>query len=205
MTAAEMLARLRTLLDETPEGFWDDDVDCYPALSLAQLEVIKAIAPYKAKALRTVLARTSQTSQTFGITTGLDLPSDFYMMYSIKANATGGTEHTAYDRVTRHEYEDNPYMSSAADRLYYSISGTDGGLKIYFEVAFVAGSLTMDYISKPADIAAATDSTAEVPAELDSIAHNAIVWYAFAYLLQKAKLPSQDALLMYDNAIKTLI
>lgn len=205
MTASEMLARLRTLLDETPEGFWDDDVDCYPALTLAQLEVIKALAPHRSIALRTILARASQTAQTFDTTTGIDLPGDFYMMYSIKGHATGGTEKPAYERVTRHEFEDNPYMNSAADRLYYTISGTDGALKLYFETDFVAGSVSFDYITKPEDIAGATESDAAVDAELDSIAHHAIVYYAFAFLLQKAKLPSGEAMQLYDAAIKTLI
>lgn len=199
MTSTEMLARLRTLLDETPEGFWDDDTDCYPALSLAQLEVIKAIAPFKSIALRTLLARAAQTAQTFAINTGLDLPADFFLMYSIKGNATGGTQHTCYERTQRHDYEDNPYMSSAADRLYYTISGTDGNLTIFFETAFVAGSVTMDYITKPEDI------TSSVNPELDSIADNAIIYYAFAHLLQKAKLDPNNAFAIYDRAIKTLI
>lgn len=198
MTSAEMLARLRTLLDESPEGFWDDDADCYPALSIAQLEVIKSLAPFKSLALRSVLQRSAQTSLTFVQDTGLDLPADFYMIYSIKANATGGDEHTAYDRVTRNDFEDNPYMSSAADRLFYTISGTSGALKLYFETDFSGGSVTMDYITKPEDM------TATVDPELDSIAHNAIIYYAFAYLLQKAKINSSNALAMYDAAINTL-
>lgn len=198
MTSTEMLARLRTLLDETPEGFWEDTLDCYPALSLAQLEVIKVLAPYKSIALRTVLTRAAQTAQTFAVDTGLDLPADFYMMWSIKANAIGGTQHPAYDRSQRHDFEDNPYMSSENDRLFYTISGTDGNLTIFFETAFTNGSITMDYVTKPEDIDATTDP------EIDSIAHNAIVYYAFAYLLQKAKLDSQNALVMYDNAIQTL-
>ena len=194
-----MLARLRTLLDETPEGFWDDNTDCYPALSIAQLEVIKAIAPHKSIALRTVLQRAKQELKDFAVDTGLDLPSDFYMMYSIKANATGSTQYPAYERTERNDFEDNPYLSSNSDRLYYTISGTNNKLKIYFEVDFVQGYITMDYITKPADI------TASVEPELDSIAHNAIMQYAYAYLLQKAKLDSKEAMALYDNALKTLI
>ena len=199
MTSVEMLARLRTLLDETPEGFWNDDEDCYPALSIAQLEVIKAITPYKSIALRTVLQRSVQTAKTFAVNDGLSLPIDFFLIYSIKANAVGGTEHPAYDRITRNEFEDNPYLSSENDRLFYTISGTSGALKLFFETAFTNGSITMDYITKPEDI------TSSVNPELDSIAHNAIVWYAFAYSLQKAKLPSDEAMKMYDFALKTLI
>ena len=204
MTAAEMLARLRTLLDETPEGFWDDDTDCYPALSLAQLEVVKTLTPFKSIALRTLLERTAQTAQTFAVNTGLSLPADFYMMWSIKANATGGTQHPAYDRTERHDFEDNPYMSSEADRLFYTISGDNEALKIYFETAFTNGSITMDYVTKPEDIAGADGSTPAVDPEIDTIAHNAVVYYAFAYLLQKAKLDPSNALALYDNAIQTL-
>ena len=39
-----MLARLRTMLDEVSEIFYDDDLELYPALSLAQLEMVKIIA-----------------------------------------------------------------------------------------------------------------------------------------------------------------
>ena len=199
MTSVEMLARLRSLLDETPEGFWTDDLDCYPALTIAQLEVIKNIAPYKSIALRTILARAVQASKSFTTVTGLSLPGDFYLMYSIKANATGGTEHPAHERILRNDFEDNPYMNSEADRLYYTISGKDNALKIFFETDFANGSITMDYISKPEDI------TASVDHELDGIAHAAIVYSAFGYLLLKAKLPATNALQLYDATIKTLI
>jgi hypothetical protein len=199
MTSAEMLARLRTLLDETPEGFWEDDEDCYPALSLAQLEVVKTLAPFKSMALRPIKERSALTAQSFAITDGLNLAADFYMIWSVRANAIGGTQKPAYERIERNDYEDNPYLSSENDRLYYSISGDASALKIFFEKTFINGSITMDYIIKPPDI----DS--EGQPSIDGIAHNAIVYYAFAYLLQKAKLPSAEALAMYDNAIKTLI
>ncbi len=44
MTNFEMLARLRTMLDESTEIFYDDDTELYPALTLAQLEMVKTIA-----------------------------------------------------------------------------------------------------------------------------------------------------------------
>lgn len=199
MTSIEMLARLRTLLDETPEGFWDDDEDCYPALSIAQLEVIKTIAPSKPIALRSLISPFALTPLTFTVAEGLDLTSDFLLMYSIKANATGGTQKPAIERTARHDFEDNPYMSSAADRLFYTISGENEALKLFFETDFVAGAITLDYITKPEDI------TESVEPEIDSIAHNAVIYYAFSFLLQKAKLGAGEAMKLYDAAIKTLI
>lgn len=44
MTNLTMLARLRTMLDEATESFYDDDAELYPALTLAELEIAKTIA-----------------------------------------------------------------------------------------------------------------------------------------------------------------
>lgn len=197
MTSIEMLARLRTLLDETPEGFWDDDLDAYPYLAQAQLEVIRRIARFKPIALRQLVTRGALTAQTFAIDTGVALAGDFFLIYSIKANATGGTEKPCYERSERNDYSDNPYLSSESDRLYYSISGNP--LKLYFETNFVNGTVTLDYITKPDDIDATTDP------EIDETAHMAIVYGAYSSLLLKAKLDNSRALEVFEKELKTLI
>ena len=44
MDKVEILARVRTFLDEESEVFYDNDLEVYPALSLAQTEMTKQIA-----------------------------------------------------------------------------------------------------------------------------------------------------------------
>lgn len=196
MDSAGMLAYLRTLLDETSEGFWDDDVDCYPALALGQLEVIKLLAPKRSKVVADLASPVTQSSLSFGITTGFSLPANFYLIWSLKAAPNTGTQQKPCIRREGDEYyyQDNPYLSSEDDSMYYKVYGN----KLYFDIEFVSGAITLDYVAKPDDISSSTE-----PA-IDSIAHNAVVYYAYGFLLQKAKLDSGNAFQLFYKAIESL-
>lgn len=203
MTTAEMLAMLRTLLDETPEGFWEDTTDCYPALKEGQLAVVKELAKSKSIALQPLIVPVESTTLTFTASQGIDLPTDFFVIYSLKASPDGTTEYVCKERNGDiFFFEDNPYMSSEDSELYYTItySDTGGGVdkQLLFEKDFSSGTLSMNYVKKPADISATQDP------QVDSIAHQAIVFYAYFTLLVKAKLDNARAFQMYQNVMEGL-
>jgi len=188
MTSTEMLARLRTRLDESSAGFWSDS-ECYSALTDGQIEVLKFYAGKNSPVVRPLVTIYTKTGIS-GTTTAL--PSDYLEIYSLKAHAKGFIEKPCLRREgNRYKDEDNPYLSSEEDEVYYAVIGSN----VVFETTFSNGSITMDYIAKPSDINAATEPT------IDSTAHNAVVLYAHAFLLSKAKLPSGDAYKLFREAL----
>ena len=195
MTNSKMLQSLRTLLDETPAGFWDDDIDCYPVLSIAQLEIIKLLAPKHSQALRDIVTTVSQTGIIATASNGVALPPTFYAIWSLKAHPTGSAQKSCIRREgDEYYYQDNPYLTSENDSLYYKIYNT----KIYFDIDFAAGGITLDYIQKPPDISSTVNPT------LNSITHNAIIYYAWGYLLNKSKLDSSGAFSLFYKALESL-
>ena len=178
MTSAELLQNLRTRLDEASPGFWTD-AECYTALTNAELEIIRILANKRSPVIRPLISVYSVSPIN---STSVSLPSDFFLLYSVKAHPTGGTEKPCWNREgDRYRDADNPYLSSEDDELYYAVYGSN----LVFEKSFTNGTATIDYVRKPAGISVDTEP------EIDSIAHNLLVLFAYASLLPKAKLQAE--------------
>lgn len=198
MTAAEMLVKLRTLLDEATQQFWQDDI-CYSALTDGQTEYVALILnQYKAKTiinsaeplpeiLRTLYYKTELTIAASAV----PLPLNF--LYDISVYL-GGT----YNRyLIRRELSKlasfdalNVYMG--AKGYYYSLDNSN----INLEIPTPAGiACNIEWLQKPTQIIVTTATPAViVDPILPEYTHLAIVIYAFSQLLKKAKLFEAAAL-----------
>ena len=210
MTAVQLLARLRTLLDEDTAQFWTD-TECYSALTDAQIEIIKRIynkwilsleqnpnldLPI---AIRSLFTTTTQTAQTG---TSFSLPSTLLQLLSIKVDSlNSGTYLPAFKRPqnqSKYYILDNPYLKSSKSDIFYDIQMPN----IVFESVLTNGNITYDFLQKPNDIDGLANP--EVDPTIDSIAHEAIIYFAWFILLAKAKLPVADALASFEKIMETL-
>jgi len=189
MTAVGLLARLRTLFDEDVPEFWTDSV-CYTTLSDAQREIINIVTKKFRETpgidiplvLRPLLLSTTQTGlngQSF------PLPPNFFDELSLKISVTNpGTQFPTYRRLqneNKYYHQNNSYLKSSNTDIFYDILPPN----LLIESALVNGSITMDYIIRPADIDGI--ASPNVDPLLDDIAENAMIHFAFAFLLNKSK------------------
>ena len=197
MTTAEMLARVRTLIDESFAQFWTA-TEIYSALTDGQLEYASEIANAYQERLRAnpkepipevirPLYQPATQTLTAGSTTLL-LPPDFLHDMSVYVYGTINkpffrreiSETTLYRQA-------NPYL---AGNYYYIDNNTTTQLgRINFEISALGSDASVDfnYIKIPPYIDGdATPSSLEPT--LLATAHPAIVDYAANFLNKKAKL-----------------
>lgn len=191
MTSEQMLIELRTLLDESVEGFWLD-TECYAALSDGQREYASIILnQYKAKLLINAseplseVLRVLYTESTDSITVSyFTLPTDFH--YDLSLYLDDPYFRTFYRReISRTLDEKNPY--SYGD--FYSLKDIGANKSLLIEIATPTSAVSYNfkYLKKTTDISATEEPI------LPEFTHQAIVISACSQLLKKSK--------QYDTSI----
>lgn len=177
MTTAEMLARVRTLLDEASAGFWTD-AEVYYALTDGQIETINILIKMfeQTNELPKALIPLGKTQTGSGTAS---LAADF--LYPVSMVATLNSVPIFIRGFGKHRDHliENTYLASSSTQPYAYFQGSQVVLETTLAWA-------LDYIKKPADIESGVDPT------IGAGAHDAIVQYAFAYILRKIKDPRAD-------------
>ena len=195
MTSVLMLARLRTLLDESAAGFWTD-TEAYAALSDGQREVFNVVFkrdPHS-QTLKNLLRDTADG--TAASNQAITLPTDFREFVVAKLAVTT-TETKKPCRVidyneSHFQNQQNTYLApNKANPVVYVKGTTALGKKIYFEPSSASSDYSITYITQPTEISAAVEPVLPVDAQ------EPIIIYAFSFLLRK-DLRAQEA----DGAYK---
>jgi hypothetical protein len=210
MTRTEMLARVRTLLDEASASFWTD-TEIYSALADGQQEVANYFYKIYSMALKenpeaklpqpleSLVISTSATTATSGVAK----PSGFWHIISAKYANTGGLSGTFYPcRVERINSMldfniNNTYLASSASdpKVYEAYSAS---LLLWFSPTPTGtGAYTLNYLQIPASITSSVDPVLPVQT------HSAIVHWATSQMLLKDSKP-QEAQLFLQNFINEL-
>ncbi|MBN8545863.1 MAG: hypothetical protein J0L60_06990 [Ignavibacteria bacterium] len=205
MTTAEMITRVRSLLDEREAGFWSD-AEVMDALNDGQDEVVNyclfVFAEGGVEGELPLLLTPLETEQTIEPVTAADvvLPSDFMYLLSVKcAPTTGASLKPCMIRSTsmaRYSREHNRFLKPDGANLYAFLRGG----KLVFEVPPVNGSVVINYIRKGSRI------SEEQNCELPDNASGAIISYAAALLLEKDKQSEEAGRFfgMFTNKIELL-
>ena len=185
MTSANMLSRVRTLLDESSASFFSDS-EIYSALADGQRELFTiALLVRKNGELPEILRPCVATAQgTISIgqsTVNISGLTNFADIINVSYNSASSS--TLYPALRRELTEKTPaeknntyLVGTAGKDFYYSVSAT----QIVFETAATGtAGYSITYLSTPSDIASGTQPT------LPDFSHNAIVQYAFAFILRK--------------------
>lgn len=194
MTTANLLLRLRNILDEATAAFWDDD-ELYRYLSDGQREAVNIlIAIYKAKssidpqeAVPNVLMPIVTTSSDT-ITTGqstIALESSAYLgLVSLTYHHSGGTQVPVFIRELSEELNfisQNIYMADAPGVEYNARIESDTAIKLGTAASGSGGAYTLKYFAKPAEINGSTDPV------LNDLAMEAVLNYGLSMALPKEK------------------
>ena len=192
MTTALMLARLRTLLDESAAGFWTETEE-YAALSDGQKELSNIVFQKNphSQILKPLLSSKSGTETTG---TEIDLPDDFKAFMNAKwSTVTTSTQYPC--RIVNYDAQfiqdkNNTYLAPMrASPVIYVVGST-----FSFEPVSTVGDYSSIYLSQTTDIDGSTEPI------LLAEAHESIVIYAFSFLLRK-DLRAQEA----DGVYKTFL
>lgn len=207
MTTAQMVAHVRTLLDEVgvTAGFWND-TEIYPGLADGQQAVANYfLNMYKLRVLQDLNAPIPQplealyTLVTATTTTGIvDRPADFWHLLSSSYTTTGGLAGTFYNcRIERFSASmffniNNTYLlASITDPIVYDVFSTTQ--KFYFNpVPSATGAYALNYLKVPTAIASSVEPTLPVQT------HNAIVFFAVAQMLFKDQRSGEAQTKMQD-------
>jgi hypothetical protein len=178
MTNVEMLASLRSKLDEATASFWTD-IECYRAFSDAQIEVI-SLLPIELVAKNvfelTVTDTVSATKWAITRPTMVRLQSAILNNYPAKV---------INNDSKRPNIELNTFMTPTTnDPIVYELNNT-----LIFEPSEIAmtNEAIISYIPIPSDI------TSSASCSLIETSHPAIVQYAYAVLLKKANRLQESA------------
>ena len=211
MTYTEMLARVRTLLDEASASFWTD-TEVYAALTDGQQEVANYFLNiYKIKSSQNLNALLPQPLESLvkseidtTATSGITKPSDYWHLISAKYAYTGGLTGTYYncriERVsaTRDFNLQNTYLtaSNTYPTVYEAYSGSD--LMLFFSpLPSGTAAYNITYVSTPTAINGSTSPILPVQT------HSAIVHWGVAQMLFKDQRP-QEAQLHLQNFLNEL-
>ena len=210
MTAPEMLARCRTILDESSAGYWTD-AEIYSALSDGQNAIINAVwsawdkktqiaeieVPVVLRPLQTVVVNLA-----FGTTgtTSVALPADFAYDLHVEYDDNADAPIASFKRgesKNRKFSSENTYLHSTQAQYYHYFDGAN----LNFETAISGtGAYRLTYLKKPTDIASG------VAPAIGFEAHKAIVYYAVTMMLFKDKSPdAMNIFQIYINELKDLI
>ena len=184
MTSALMLSRVRTLLDEASASFWTD-TECYAALSDGQREVVNTV---KNPQILKVLLKTLSGSD--GTSSAITLPTDFRQFVNA-TYTTVTTEDQKPCRIVNYDADfllekDNSYLAPNRATPVVYINATIGLRLIYFEPTSIHADYTIKYLKQPTEISGAVEPI--LPEET----HEAIILFAFSFLLRK-DLRAQEA------------
>lgn len=187
MTSANLLSRLRTLLDEASASYWTD-TEAYAALADGQRELVSQfvnIYKFSGKGFIPNVIRAITKNVSANITapaTSATLPTDYIQdsPLSVRYSSTSTSVSSRKPCLVRsmdglYHKQGNAYLQGDATYPFCYIDGTS----INFETAPVAGSYDFNYLSMPADIASGQVMT------LPDTCSDAIVQFAFAFLMAK--------------------
>jgi hypothetical protein len=172
MTTATMLTRVRTLLDEASAGLWVD-TEIYSALADGQNAIIDIlIAKYKSgepvhNLLQDITLSASHTSGTAAPSGYIDL--SYVTVNGVRADIVSHKEYLERDA--------NTYLDPVANSPVAYVREDGSTKKIYFDPTTVP---VIYYFKTPTEIASGVEPTL-------SRGHEAIVQYAFSFLLLKNK------------------
>lgn len=190
MSALEMLQRLRTLLDEKLSQFWDDGLDCYPALTDAQTEYAAIILlQWKARSIvnpselipETLLELYVKSSGNIAGQNYILRPSNYLYDLSIYLGSPYSRNLLRREVSKASKFETaNIYIGTQG--YFYSVKNDRFDLEIPVPTGPSGIDYILEYLKKTTTINANTNPI------LPEFTHQAIVVFAFATLLKKAKL-----------------
>lgn len=204
MTTAQLLARARTLLDESSASFWTD-AEIYSALTGGQQEVANYfLTLYKSKkgilpkSLEALYKNVSSNTSTSGITT----PSGLWHIIkgSYDYNASGNYYPCRIIDISSNQDFDkrNSYLAATStDPIIYKEYAGSSIIIYYLPNPSVTANYTLSYLVYPTAISSGVDPT------LTAETHEAILSYALFDLLMKDQRP-QEAQLHLQKYIQEL-
>ena len=195
MTSAEMLARARTLLDESSASFWTD-AEVYAALTDGQKQVanflMSKVQNYQRlpEGLRPLITSLVSSETTYDYEA---LPSDFWYDIDLRYGVTAGAKYPAI----RRELKDASFMignTYLSEDFYYTINSE------YINFEAQQGDdhyYTLIYLAHPTDISALVEPI------LEGNTHSPIVHWAVSQMLLKDQRPleAQIHLKLYETEI----
>lgn len=193
MTSANMLTRLRTLLDEASASFYAD-TELYSALADGQRQ-ITAIAlslfdrnPSKVPEIIRPLIKTASGTLAAAVST-ISLPADYlrYITGKYIHNATSGGRPVflrAIDGQLIHKQNNAFQVADTGEEYYITI---DTAINLETATVSPGGYYSITYFSTPADIASGANPT------LSDSSHNAIIQYALYFILRKDQKEAESA------------
>ena len=210
MTSTEMLARCRTILDESSASFWTD-AEIYSALADGQNQVIdKLLTSYRIRRKTNPSAELPYELQALGvrlISSGaasfVTIPTGYLeLVYANWDHDNSGTKEPCeiVTPVTKNQRQDNSYTSATSTEpvVFMEVAASGGAVVINFlPVYSTTGVYDLQYLDKPTDIAAG------VNAELPVNTHSAIVHYAVSRMFDKDQRP-QDSQMHYGLFVKEI-
>lgn len=162
MTTAQMLADVRTKLDEASAGYWTD-TEIYKSLNNGQIFTLNALfgSDNVSTCIKSLTVAYSTSSE----------PSDLLKPIGVTLNSSPCLIRSG-DKQTK---ENNTYLTGSTSQPYvYFYSGF-----VSFDPTPTTGTYTIDYYKVPEDMTSLVEPTLREPT------HPAIVQYAFADLLLK--------------------
>lgn len=173
-----MLARVRTLVDESSAGFWTD-TEIYSALTDGQKQVANfLLAKFQnyqrlPEPLRPLLVN---PVASFG--TSITVPADYWYDFSLKYGSASDNKQVAERREIKGiaGIEDNSYLTD----FYYTVDSDT----INFGISG-AQYYTLIYLKKPTAIDGSTQPI------LEESSHSAIVHWATSQMLLKDERPQE--------------
>jgi len=189
MTSAEMLSRLRMMLDRSAnDGFLTDAGDLYPALTDGQKEAFKILYTKNPEDRRLQILMKDATASAISVNY-VAMPADMwenYLLVASWAKVSGQDKKYCDIKVYNKELQyilDNSYKTPVTSRpLAYIKSTTALGNRIYFEPSGSSSDYEFTYLTIPTDIDASTQ-----PQITDSLRY-AVVLFAFQSILRKQKM-----------------
>lgn len=194
MTRTEMLAYVRTYLDEATEAFYKDDEEIYPILTEAQLEVVNVVAKKWLETNRNremsevpLVLQPLLTNSTSLLASGADSFTVPTMMFPVSLKWTpSAIAHTTYpttqqcvwismSRVT--EFLQNPLTK---DGFFAWRRGAT--ILLNPKSSITNAVATIEHIATPADITASVDAT------IHEVGHKALCERALWLLLKDREL-----------------
>lgn len=171
MTTATMLTRCRTLLDEASAGLWAD-TEIYSALADGQNAIIDILLAKRGEQPLHYLLKDIMVNA--GHTSGATAPSGFIELISATVDGTRADIVSFQDYMNR---SGNTYLTpTTSNPLAYVIEDLTAK-EIHSDPTT---SLEIYYLKTPSEIASGVEPTL-------TRGHEAIVQYAFSFLLEKEK------------------
>ena len=194
MTTSDLLARLRTMLDEASAGFWTD-TEAYSAFTDGQLQLCELAVgmlkarraesiyvdiPFILKSLLTIESSVGLPSATSSITlTGQAME---LISFTYRKDNTALSIVPCFIRKSNYAdafLQGNPFATANGTTEYYVLFTPPSTITLETPVSGDYGSFAATYIKRPANITASVDPI------LPDEASQAVLQFAFARMMAK--------------------